>query len=574
MRFLNPQALLFLIGWVGLIPLWFLLERFSAQRLSRFASLEILSRLTRGLSLSRKRSRFFILLLVLLFSIFALTRPQIGSHEETLKSEGLDIVILLDVSNSMLAEDEVPSRLKKAKHWIRNFVDRLSGDRVGVVAFAGSSYPAVPLTTDYDFLKQTLEILDEKSISNQGTDIEAALAVGINLILRGGLNENEGSLPPEAIQSGRVILVLSDGESHDAVKETRIRDLLKQNGIRLFGIGVGSLKGGPIPLRDEHGTLRGYKRDNNGNMVLTRVEPELLEGLANQSQGKYFSASANEGEIEEIFGELRSLDRREGAARTVIVYEELYQIPLAMAVLLLLILLFGKEASAVTAAFLLVLLPWNAFCATSLDEYQNSKEGIKAYNEKDFASAVESFGKAQAASPESFKNNFNLGDALLKAKDAESAAREFEQVLKSKDAIEAGRAAYNLGKAFEVQKKHEEALQVYQEGLNRLSESKKMDPELRDRIKRALQETEEKKQQGDQGEKQDQKDQDKKENQDQKNKKYNISRQKQQFKAERMNENDAKKIFKQLQEQEKKAQKHLMMQKTSKPRDSKNEKDW
>lgn len=572
MRFLAPQILnyipLLLLGPIA----WYFFERRAAEKLRLFASPQLLVTLIGGRTFERRRAKVALLFFASVFALLALARPQVGMHEEVVQSQGLDLAFLLDVSNSMLTEDTVPSRLKKAKHIIRNFVDRMSGDRVGVVAFAGSAYPAVPLTADYDFLRQTLEILDENSVSNQGTNLARALQVGADLLVRGGLNDE--------VEGSRVLIVLSDGEAQEG-DEAALAPKLKELGVRVFTIGVGGLKGAPIPLRDPSGYMRGYKKDQSGNIIATRLETKSLEAIASKTDGKFYVASANEGEVEEILSELSSMDRVSGAGRRVVVYDELFQYPLGIAVLLLLVMLLLADVKRVKplVAALVFLVAANASAASNMNEYSNTRRGVEAYGEKDYAAAIQHFGKAQAANPDSAANHLNLGDALLKSGSAEGAAAEFGQVTKSKDGNEAARGAFNLGKAYESQKNPEMALRAYQEGLARLQSSPKPDSEVEQRLKRALEQAQQQKQQQQQKDDKQQNDKDgkpkdQKEDQKKDQQKYEIPKQKPKFKHEKLSENDAKGVLKQMQEQEKKTQQRVMRGKTGKPKNDKNGKDW
>lgn len=590
MRFLAPQALWVLLPLAFLPVIWHLLERHARKNLARFASPALFPSLVKDVDFKRRRTKFILGFLALVFGVIAVARPQMGTREETLASEGLDMVVLLDVSNSMLAEDVVPSRLKKAKHLVKSLVERLSGDRIGLVAFAGSAYPAVPLTTDYEFLLQTLEILDETAIANQGSNLSRGVQVGLELLNRGGTSEDDANVEASDDSSSRVMIVLSDGEETEG-GESALVPQLKEKGVKVFTIGVGSTKGAPIPMRDPMGYLRGYKKDTSGNMVLSKLESRNLEGLSSKTGAKFYVASSNEGEVEEILGQMSAYGRKSGAGRRVTVYEELYQYPLLLAVLLFMGMLALRETrakkrnnagAAAAVVTLLLLAGTGAQAATTVSEYDETKKGLKAYDEKDYASAVQSFGKAQASHPESNVHHLNLGDALLKSGANEAAIAEFEQVAKSKDPSEAAKGAYNLGKAYEAAKNREKALQSYQNGLNRLRESQeKADPEAELRIKKALEALGQSSDKGDDkgddknsdqnknGEQKDNKDQKKDQNQQ-----YQIARRKPQFKPEKLSETDAKRILQQLNEQEKKSQQRVMRGKTGKPDSDKSGKDW
>lgn len=595
MRFLIPSNLLFLAPWFLVILVWLFIERKKQQKLEQFATTDALNFLLKGTvgglaGLKQARIRkFFLRWLAGAFVVIALARPQLGSHTESVKTQGLDVVFALDVSRSMLVEDVVPSRIKKAKHVIRSFLDRLGGDRVGVVIFAGSAYPAVPLTTDFDFIMQTLETVDERSIPNQGSDLSLGLNQAMRLITNGGLNEKT-----EATDTGnanRVVVVLSDGEDHEGA-ESKTAENLSKEGIRVYSIGIGSVRGGPIPLRDEHGVLRGYKKDSSGNIVQSKLETANLEGVAKKTGGRYYNVSVNEGEIDDILSDLSGSGSESGVYRQIVVYQELFQVPLGIAIVLLLAqALWQIRRVPVQAVFFAVAIAGGANAsATTLREYGETKKGIEAYSKKDFSGAIEHFTKAQAASPQTDVQHLNLGDALLQANDLDGAAREFHALTDSADANFAAKGAYNLGKTYEKKKDLEKAMQSYQKGLNRLREAEKPDPEAMLRLKRALEQAQQQQQQqkqdgngqGDDGQDGQSGESDKQQNSekdedDQKGQKKKIDEnsvgKKQKFKGEKLSEADARQLLERLQDQEKKSQQRLMRGKMEKSKEQ-SSKDW
>ncbi len=585
MRFFAPQMLALLIFWAIVPFIVVFAMKISRKQIEKAFSQYMLEKLTVGLSKSKQKIKFILIWIATFFFILALARPQLGVHEEAMPSQGLDIVFLLDVSNSMLTEDIVPSRLKKAKHIIRNFVEKFSGDRVGIVAFAGSSYPAVPLTTDYEYIKQNLEVIDQSIIKNQGTDFKKALETGLSMLDRGGLNEI--SQENESGQGhSRVMIILSDGEDNEG-EEQAVYPLLKKKGVTSYSIGIGSTKGGAIPFRDQNGQLQGYKKDRSNNMVLSKLETKVLEAAASQTGGKYYNASTNEGEVDEILSLVSGMDRVEGAGKRVMVYEEIFQIPLLVGVILFLISLFinpfkFKIKESVLGILAFILLIANAQAST-YQEYKESSDGVKAYKEGDYSEAIRKFGNAQAENPDQLKHHMNLGDAFYKSESYEAAAREFLQVLNSKDGNEAAKGAYNLGRSFEGAKNLDAAMQAYQTGLDRLRSESKPDKEVEERIKRALEQVQQQKQKQkqeqqdkdknkDQDENDQNKDQKEEDKKDQKEKKFKNPKPK--FKAEKIEEEQAKKILKQLGEQEKKTQKKMMQNKNDKVKDEPIEKDW
>lgn len=591
MRFLFPEKFWLLLPWLAVIALWWLFERSARKKLERFATIEALRTLITGpqgkapLQKARFR-RFLVRWLAGALVVTALARPQLGTHTETVPSNGLDVVFVLDVSRSMLTEDVVPSRLQKAKHEIRSFLDRMGGDRVGIVVFAASAYPAVPMTTDFEYVKQTLEGINDKSIPNQGSDLALGLEEGLRLIRGGALNQKGDNTGDDA---NRLMIVLSDGEDHEGA-ESKMSAFLKDEGVRIYCVGVGSEHGGPIPLRDDGGVLTGYKKDSSGNMVQSKLESKNLETIASKTGGKYYVASSNEGEIDDIFDNLKGETGGTGAVRQVMVYDELFQIPLGIAVLLLLISGWWglRPGKWVGAAVLILLLPLSqSVHAASLREYEETKKGLQAYQNKDYGAAVDRFTKAQAASPEADVQHLNLGDAMLQANDLEGATKEFGKLSESKDPSVAARGALNLGKTFEKQNNFEKSVDAYQKGLDRLASAEKPDMEAMMRLKMALEQTEQQKQKQQQQQQQDQqsqndqqkkdgqsKDDDQKKNNKQNKVNENSTGQKHQFKDEKLSESDAKQLLERLQDQEKKSQQRMMRAKVGRPQDKPNMKDW
>jgi Ca-activated chloride channel family protein len=597
MRFGEESMLWCLVPWILALPLWIVLGRRALAAFHRFVGPSVADRVVVGRSVKRARLRFALIWVSVLFAIFAAARPQLSAREETVKSEGLDLVIALDVSRSMATEDVVPSRLKKAKHIIKGFLERMSSDRVGIVAFAGTAVPIAPLTSDYDYLRQILETVDETTISNQGTDIFEALTQAKKLIERGGVGDQSAGAdaPPS-----RAVIVLSDGE--DTVgREKELGAVLKKSGIRVYSIGVGSLKGAPIPLRDDHDNLTGYKKDQGGTVVISKLASAALEAAAAAGGGRYYASSAGETEVDEILAELLTMDRTGGQSRKVLVFEEVFQYPLVVAVALALLFLILSER--VAAVALVALFFTTQAQATGVQEYLETRQGVKAFEKGDLPAAAEHFGSAQGSNPESKVNDYNLGTALLKAGSVDGAIPNLERGTGDGDSLLGARSAYNLGRAWEQQQDHEKALQAYQAGVDRITELRKQGPlkpdaeETLKRLRLALETAEQKKQQQkqdggegkDQKQKQDQqgqnnkdqqgKDKDNKDGQgkDEK-KKYEMPKDKQQFKASNISEQDAKRLMQQLKEQENQTSKRIQKQKAEMiRRESKAvqvEKDW
>ncbi len=323
MSFSNPILLHALWG-VALLAILLVVSFRAARRArTRLAAADLIPKLAPGWSARRPKTKAAFQLAAFALLALALAGPRVGSREVTVKRRGIDIMIAIDVSSSMLARDLAPSRLVKAKREVATFLEKLDGDRVGLVAFAGDAYLQCPLTVDYGAARMFLDVLDPGSVTRQGTNLGAAIRTALL-----AFGEREAK--------SRVIVLVTDGEDLaggglEAAQEAASR------GIRIDTIGIGSERGEPIPLAAQDGSPGGYKRDSAGEIVMTRLDPESLERIALAAGGRFHRATTGELEIERLLADLSTLEEQELGARTFTQYEERFQIPLALAALLLLI---------------------------------------------------------------------------------------------------------------------------------------------------------------------------------------------------------------------------------------------
>lgn len=324
MRFAYPIYLHAL--W--LIPLFLLLFLWAAKArqrsLERFGEHHLVAKLARNVSRRRQKIKMFLLLITLLFLGLAIARPQIGTHAVPVKTEGIDLIFALDTSLSMQAEDIKPNRLTRAKHEISALMDKLRGDRVGIVIFSGTSFIQCPLTFDYSAAKLFLDAVDTHSISVPGTVIEQAIRASIKAF------ENSQT------ESAKVVILLTDGESHEG-DPIKAAEEAQELGIKIYTIGIGSEKGELIPLRDGEGNLAGYKKDRAGNVVMTKLDQLSLEKIAVLTDGQYYHVSSGGIGLEKIYDDISRMEKTERDTRLVTHYEEQYQyfIGIALALLLL-----------------------------------------------------------------------------------------------------------------------------------------------------------------------------------------------------------------------------------------------
>ncbi|MCC7107860.1 MAG: VWA domain-containing protein [Deltaproteobacteria bacterium] len=311
MRFASPL----LLALLGLVPvfvaLWLRDARARPRRLAALVDAGLLPTVTLGVSLPRRAWRRGLALLAFALVVVSAAGPQWGSSTVLLPHKGLDVLFVLDVSRSMRARDVLPDRLERAKAEIGAFLPRLAEHRVGVVAFAGTAFVQCPLTTDAEAVRLFLRGLVPESVPQGGTALAAGLTVAVNA-LRAEAEAQAGSTGgPGARSAGRVVVVVTDGEDHDGGLDEVAR-ALKEEGVTVVLVGVGSTLGEPIPLLDEAGASRGYLRDRAGQTVMSRMSPELLAKVAEQVGGVFVDGTnAADLGLREVESRIAALEKRD-----------------------------------------------------------------------------------------------------------------------------------------------------------------------------------------------------------------------------------------------------------------------
>jgi Ca-activated chloride channel family protein len=269
-----------------------------------------------------------VLLVALACIIIALVNPKMGTKMETVKRQGIDIVFAVDISKSMLAEDVAPNRLEKTKQIVSQIINQLGNDRVGIVGYAGSAYPVLPMTTDYSIAKMYLQNMNTNMVSSQGTAFNDAIQLAVDFF--------------DVKDTSKLIVLISDGEDHGEGVDDAI-EMAKEKGVRIITIGVGTEKGGPIPLRDDKGTIASYKKDQDGQTVITKLYPEVLKKIADDTKSKYILGTATKDVVEEIKKSLDKIEKSEFESQQISDFESQYQWFLALGFLLLLVDIFLLE---------------------------------------------------------------------------------------------------------------------------------------------------------------------------------------------------------------------------------------
>ncbi len=316
-RFANPHILYLLLLVPVAVALFIFAMRRRRRRLERFASASILAQLTPSASPARIRTKFIIYTLAVIFLVLAAARPQIGSKLREEHHKGIEMMLVVDVSNSMLAEDFEPNRLDRTKYAIDRVVESMKQDRIGVVAFAGEAQVQLPITSDYRMARAFTRKLSPTLVRTQGTDLGAA----IKLASMSFSSQSEGS---------RVMILITDGENHesDALEAAQIA---ADKGIEIYTIGIGTPEGAPIMVGGD------YLTDENGDMVVSKLDEKTLQEIAQKTGGAYVRATKQSIGLKEIVDRLKQLDESDLATTRFEAFDEQYQYPLAVALLLLLI---------------------------------------------------------------------------------------------------------------------------------------------------------------------------------------------------------------------------------------------
>ncbi len=296
----------------------------------KFSDTFLLEKLAPNSSTFKTVLKLIMLLLVISFLVISLTNPKMGTKLKTVKREGVDVVFALDVSKSMLAEDIAPNRLEKAKQIISKIIDKLGSDRVGIIIYAGNSYPLLPITTDHAAANMFLQNANPDMVSSQGTDINGALELAKTYY-----NNDE--------QTNRFLVIISDGEDHQ--EETKqVAQNLANDGVKIYTVGVGTENGGPIPMRLNNAMI-GYKKDNKGETVITKLKPAVLQGIADAANGDYIDGNVTEKPVTFMADIIANAEKNEFETKQFSDYKDQFQWFLAIGLLFLIIdiFLFDKK---------------------------------------------------------------------------------------------------------------------------------------------------------------------------------------------------------------------------------------
>ena len=562
-----------------LIPLIFiaywLMRRLRRKRIARFGDPELVARLTPEVPRRKGWAKLTLLSIALLFFCIGMSRPQIGATLKERQIKGAEIMVVLDVSNSMLAEDYSPNRLERAKLAISKLVDELQGDRIGLIIFAGESFVQLPITSDYVSAKIFLNSITTESVPVQGT----ALGEAIRTAIRGFTSESEHS---------RAIILITDGENHEDDPVAAARDAVDM-GARVFCIGVGSPEGKPIPMDG------GLLKDKDGNIVVTRLDEQTLRDIASAGQGLYVRAGNTEFGLNPVIDEIRTLQDKEFQSVVFEEFDEQYMYFFAIALVFLLLeffmsdtrnrkSLFGRGGKVLTVlAALLVLSP--AILSAQSDRSE-VRAGNRDFKKGQYREAEIDYKRALIADSASVTAKYNLGNALYKAEsynEAELYFKDLGDTLKNLSKSKASDYFHNSGNLALKQKKYQEAVEAFKESLrlepdnfetkSNLAYAQKM---LKDQQQnQQSQNQQQQQQQQDQNQDQNQQNQDQNQNNDQQNdQNQDQDQQQQQQNQPQISPQAAQQMLQAIEDKEKQTQDKVKKAKALQQKSKEKEKNW
>ena len=459
-RFADPIYLYLLAVIPVLAIIRFLTYRNQKKRLRKFGDPKLLRELMPDVSRFRPAVKFWILQGALALLIVMLARPQFGTKINNEQRVGIETIIAMDISNSMMAEDITPSRLDRSKMMVENLVDHFTNDKIGLIVFAGDAFVQLPITSDYVSAKMFLSSIDPSMMATQGTDIARAIDMATH-----SFTQEEGI--------GKAIIVITDGEDHEggALESAKAA---KDAGMRVYVLGVGSTKGAPIPIPGSND----FMKDNTGNTVMSALNEDMCRQVAQAGGGAYIHVENNSAAQDQLDKELDKLAKKETTSTVYSEFDEQFQ-AVAILALLLLILeicifdrrnpllkrlsLFGSKKKA-AATMLLLMVAATASAQTADRQY--IREGNKQFRLGQYDKAEVSYRKAVEKNPKNPQAAYNLGNALMAQKKDSAAVQQFEQSTRIETNPMRKAAAYhNMGVICQTHKMYGEAIEAYKNAL-------------------------------------------------------------------------------------------------------------
>lgn len=537
-----------LAGIPVMVLLFWLLLNWKRKATKRIGDPQLVKQLISGFSRPLFNLKFILIVIAFAFVCLALGDLVKPDPSQKIERKGIDVMIALDVSNSMLAEDIKPNRLERAKQVVSRIIDRLSDDRIGLVIFAGKAYVQMPMTTDHSAAHMYLSSISTDDVPTQGTAIGQALKMCYS-----AFNTKE--------KKYRAVILITDGEDHDE-DAIKVAGQLADEGVMVNTVGIGSPQGSPIMDKE----TKQLKTDENGNTVITKLNEQVLQEIAAKGHGTYQLFTTTDAVASNIRSQLASMGETTLTDSSTTSYINYFWYFILTAFILLTLEFFLPETRKKLAAFTTVLVMM--ILPASAQEKKTIIKGNEQYKKEKYQEAASTYEKALESAPDNTIASHNLGNAYYRMEKPDEAAKAYDRTISgSKDKETKARAYYNKGVAFQSQKKLPECIDAYKNTLK----LKPDDEEARQNLQRALMQMKQQEQQNkDQKKNDDQKKkQDQKKDQD-KNKKQQEEEPKPQ--PSKLTKQDAEEKLKSLLDHEKDLHDKLRKVKASSP--EKPKKDW
>ena len=565
-RFAHTYFLYLLILIPVFTALLILFVAWKKKALAKYGEWEVIRQLMPEYSWGKPVLKFILIMVALIALDFALVGLQTGSKLEKVKRKGIDMMICLDVSNSMLAQDIKPDRLERAKQSISRLIDNLEGDRIGIIVFAGKAYTQLPITTDYAAAKMFLATINTSIVPTQGTAIAEALDLAAN-----SFGESKHN---------KAIVVITDGEDHEGNALEKAEEIAKK-GIVIYTIGMGLPQGTPIPIYS--GNIQtGYKKDRSGQTIMSKLDETLLQRIASLGNGMYVRATTSETGLNKIFEDIGKIQKTEIEEKQFSDYEDRFQYFVALALILLVLdlFIFERKTSWIKkikpfqiALITFLILPG----AVAFGQKENTllRQGNRQFEKGNFKEAEKDYRKALEMNKESVKGQFNLGAAVYRNNNFEESAKIYTNLAeKNQDRAVQSKIFHNLGNSYLQSKEYEKSINAYKNAL--MNNPKDIDTKYNLEYAKMMLKKQQQQQQQQNKDNKDKKD-DKKDQQDKKDQNKDQNNDKNQQKPpqdqKKISKDDAERMLEALKNDEKKTMQKVKKQQ-AKVQVTGIEKDW
>jgi Ca-activated chloride channel family protein len=570
-RFANPDYLYLLLVLPLLIVFYIYAIARKKKALKKYGNPELLAELMPEVSYKRQHGKFWLLFGSIAVMVFVIAGPQFGSKLETVKRQGIEIMVCLDVSNSMLAEDMSPNRLEKAKQMLSRLTDGFVNDKVGLIVFAGDAFTQLPITSDYISAKMFLSSINPSMVSSQGT----AIGEAINLAVR-------SFTPSEA--SDKTIILITDGENHedDAIGAAK---KASERGIHVNIVGMGQPNGSPIPV----GGNNSFMKDKEGNVVITKLNEQMCREIAEAGNGAYVRADNTNSALRALQAEIAKMTKSELDSKVYSEYDEQFQTFAWIALFLLLVefLILDRKSRIFRKVklFSIIIFLCSGTVFAQKAERKNVRDGNKLYQKDKFTESEIAYRKSLDTNPNSTEGIFNLGNALYKQEKYPEATEQYQMLAGQSrkllndnpaNATRLSQVFHNLGNISMKNKEYAKSVEAYKQSLrlNPKDDETRYNLALAQKLKNDQQEEDEQNQDSKDQKNQDQnQDQDKEQNQQQDDQKEDKTQEEQQS-DEQMSRDNAQQLLDAFLQDEKDTQEKVKKMQAEQQQRRKTEKEW